>query len=366
MHDSIGSMFKGVRRRRAGPLLSLAMAAFLCALASPAHAGAPPGTFVTFDVPGGARDTLVTGINPAGAITGWTFDGTVFLGFVRAPNGTVTTIAPPGSTATFVGSQFGGYAGPPINPAGAITGSYADVSGLMHGFVRAPDGKFTTFDAPGAVNGTILVCCITPAGAVAGIYNDASSVSHGFVRAPNGTFATFDPPGSTGTTPGGINPAGALTGNYSDANGQHGFLRADNGTISTFDAPGAVFGTQPGGLDPAGATTGFYNDASFVSHGFLRTPDGTFTTFDPPGSTAPFGTFPVVGINPSGAIIGTYQDANFNFHGFLRGRDGSFTIVDPPGSASTGPGGINPAEVIAGNYFDATTGAAHGFLFFPH
>jgi hypothetical protein len=334
------------------------------ALASPAHASASRGTFVIFDVPGGAFDTFVTGINPAGAITGWTFDGTVYLGFVRAPNGTVTTIAPPGSTATFVGSYFGGYAGPPINPAGAITGSYADVSGVMHGFVRAPDGTFTTFDVPGAVDGTILVCCITPEGAVAGIYSDANG-GHGFVRTPNGTFATFDPPGSTFTTPGGINPAGALTGAYFDANGEHGFLRAPNGTISTFDAPGAVFGTQPGGLDPAGAITGFYNDASFVSHGFLRTPDGTFTTFDPPGSTAPFGTFPVVGINPSGAIIGTYQGADFNFHGFLRAGDGSFTTVDPPGSASTGPGGINPAGVIAGNYFDATTGAAHGFIFFP-
>ena len=42
-------------------------------------------------------------------------------------------------------------------------------------------------------------------------------------RAGKGAY-TFDPPGSTGTAPAGINPAGAITGYYVDANGGHGFL----------------------------------------------------------------------------------------------------------------------------------------------
>jgi hypothetical protein len=46
------------------------------------------------------------------------------------------------------------------------------------------------------------------------------------VRARDGTFTTFDPPGSTGTSASVINPAGVITGSYSDANGAgHGFLR---------------------------------------------------------------------------------------------------------------------------------------------
>ena len=47
-------------------------------------------------------------------------------------------------------------------------------------------------------------------------------------------------------------------------------------TITTFDAPGA--GTSSGqgtfgeGINPAGAITGFYLDADFIQHGFLRIP----------------------------------------------------------------------------------------------
>jgi hypothetical protein len=48
---------------------------------------------------------------------------------------------------------------------------------------------------------------------------------HGFLRAPDGTFTIVDPPGSAGTFPGGINPAGAIAGQYGDASGVlHGFL----------------------------------------------------------------------------------------------------------------------------------------------
>ena len=232
------------------------------------------------------------GINPAGAVTGCTFDGTVNLGFVRAPNGAVTTIAVPGSTSTFVGSECGGLAGPPINPAGAIVGSYTDIGGITHGFVRSPDGIFTRFDAPGGVN-TDFVCCITPAGAVAGISLDASySVGHGFLRAPNGTFAMFDSPGSTFTAPTGINPEVAISGVYFDANFiEHGFFRARDGTITTFDALGAVNGTEPHGINPAGAIVGRYLDANFAEHGFLRAPDGNITIFDVP-SSVPLDTSP--------------------------------------------------------------------------
>lgn len=75
------------------------------------------------------------------------------------------------------------------------------------------------------------------------------------MRASDGTFAAFDAPGAAnGTSPSGINPAGAITGNYSDANFvEDGFLRANNGTLTTFDPPGSIFHPgqrhQPGGGD---------------------------------------------------------------------------------------------------------------------
>ena len=37
-----------------------------------------------------------------------------------------------------------------INNWGAITGYYLDANNVFHGFLRSPDGKFTTFDSTGA------------------------------------------------------------------------------------------------------------------------------------------------------------------------------------------------------------------------
>src|SRR5437667_267458 len=97
---------------------------------------------------------------------------------------------------------------------------------------------FTTFDAPGAGTGDgqgtfapIFGFNINPQGTNTGNYIDASNVSNGFVRAHNGTFTTFDAPGAgtgafQGTVANSNNPAGAITGYYTDANDLiHGFLR---------------------------------------------------------------------------------------------------------------------------------------------
>jgi hypothetical protein len=264
---------------------------------------------------------------------------------VRARDGTITTIDVPGAGT---GSFQGTYA-LNINPAGTIAGHYADTSNVYHGFVRAPNGAVTTFDAPGAGTGsgqgtfTASTGGLNPAGAIVGGYLDASNVNHGFVRAPDGTFTTFEVPGAgTGSgqgtlpgfiNPGGaatgfINPAGTVTGAYIDAsNVFHGFVRAPNGAITTFDVPGAGTGSGQGtiggsGINPAGAVTGEYLDASNVFHGFVRAPNGVITTFDPPGAGTGPGQGTIVNcINPAGAIVGNYLDSSNVFHGFLRGGE---------------------------------------------
>jgi hypothetical protein len=217
-----------------------------------------------------------------------------------------------------------------INPAGAITGFYCDAINC-HGFLRAPDGTFNTFDAPGST--FTFAGWFNPAGVIAGNYADASSVFHGYLRARNGTFTTFDAPDAgtgagQGTFPYGLNPAETIVGSYVDvSNVNHGFLRARDGTIISFDAPGAggscqqlsLNGTIAQGINPAGAIAGYYFDASGLSHGYLRARDGTITTFDAPGA----GTGSCQGtiaqsINPAGAIAGYVVDANNVAHGFLR------------------------------------------------
>src|SRR5438309_1986847 len=176
---------------------------------------------------------------------------------------------------------------PSQNPAGAITGWYSEATDVVHAYVRAANGSFTVFDAPGAGStpasfDAMYSFGINPAGAISGSYIDDSNVCHSFVRAPDGTLTTFDAPGAgTGAFQGTVafanNPAGAITGYYLDeSNVNHGFVRAHNGTFTTFDAPGAGTGAFQGTVansnNPAGAITGYYTDANDVIHGFLRNP----------------------------------------------------------------------------------------------
>jgi hypothetical protein len=309
-------------------------------------AGAP---FTTFDAPGAGTcnpplvppcyplpGTFPTGINPAGAIAGYYVDANGGThGFLRAPKGTIATFdvpcaAPaPGNPcipgATYTAGWNGGPPGlpaSPINEAGAITGYYYDSTiGGNHGFLRKPDGTFTTFDAPGATCGTgcyssngTLPQAINDAGAITGIYQDITNfyLFHGFLRDPHGAFTSFDPPGSSYTQPTGINPVGAITG-YS---GNQGFLRSPHGAISTIDFPPHQ-GTFPSAINTAGMITGNYFSNNQY-HGFLwRLGYSAPKTFDPPNSnyTNPFA------INSAGAITGNYfvYDQNFNavVHGFL-------------------------------------------------
>ena len=210
---------------------------------------------------------------------------------MRARDGAITTFDAPGAGTGFLQGTVANN----INPAGVIAGWYQDASNVTHGFVRAPNGAITKFDAPGAGTapgqGTSTAQnCLNPAGAIAGTYADASNVTHGFVRAPNGAITKFDAPGAgtglfQGTSAMGINPGGAVKGGYADAsNVVHGFVRGPSGVIATFDAPGAgkgaFQGTQGTAINPGGTIMGIYVDASNVHHGFVRAPNGAITTFE--------------------------------------------------------------------------------------
>jgi len=68
-------------------------------------------------------------------------------------------------------------------------------------------------------------------------------VAHAYVRDKQGNLTVFDVSGA-GTGPGqgtvgeGINPAGAVAGQYIDSGGgNHGYVRDRNGNVMKFDAP---------------------------------------------------------------------------------------------------------------------------------
>jgi hypothetical protein len=371
--------------------ISISAVTLLSALASPLRLAAQDNQdckrakIVTFEAPqsgtGLGQGTRALGINPAGAITGFTRDASnVRHGFLRARDGAFTMFDAPGA-GTGPGQGTRAYS---INPGGAIAGWYSDPSGVVHGYLRARDGSFTTFDVPGAggagtgPNPGTLASFINPAGAIAGFYTDANYAGHGFVRAPDGTITTFDAPGAgTGsgegtyvvTPTGGINPAGEITGDSCDAVTCHGFLRTPDGTITTFDPPGSTL-TNGNGINPAGAITGNDVDAGGVFHGYLRSPDGSFTILDAPGAgTAANQGTGGFGINPAGVITGFYIDTNNAMHGFARAKHGDITTFDAPGagteaSQGTEPLANNPAGAITGFYVDADN-VFHGFLRTP-
>jgi hypothetical protein len=144
-----------------------------------------------------------------------------------------------------------------INAGGAITGYY--VGGKFpftnHGFVRDPQGSFSSFDPPGSTS--TIAQSINDGGAITGYYSDGSNVKHGFVRLADGTLISFDPPGSTATTALSINANGTIAGYYQVANIVHGFVRQPDGTIVTFDPPQST-GIMVIGINSAGAITGHY------------------------------------------------------------------------------------------------------------
>jgi len=250
----------------------------------------PWGAFTTFDVPGAAYASIPVFINFEGAIVGYSLDANfLFHAFLRRPDGTFAVFVGPDSCTSGTPAGCYGSGAAYVDLVGRSVGGFEDNSGnfVHHGLIRSPGGKLTTFDAPGSgtgsYQGTGCPGCnlgVNNWGAIAGTYTDANDVFHGFLRSPDGRFTTFDATGAgTGSSQGtgcfsdcpvGLNDWGVITGSYGDSNYvQHGFLRTPHGAFVTIDPPGSV-GTQPESINDSGAIAGYYLDANLVYHGFLR------------------------------------------------------------------------------------------------
>lgn len=359
---------------------------------------------ITFDAPGaGTGPNQGTGcfaytdcsvlINDSGAITGYYLDANnVYHGFLRSPDGKFTTLNAPGADLT--PGDFNGTLPNAINDAGAITGVYYDANNEGHGFLRSPEGKFTTFDVTGSTIGTTTPIALNLEAAIVGYYLDQNGVFQGFLRRPDGTFETFSGPGACDASPAsgcygtgafGINVFGTIAGGFEDNSGNfvdHGLVRSPRGKFTTFEVPGAGTGPYQGTGSPGssvplnqfGAIAGYYIDASNVVHGYLRSPWGEFTTFDVPGEGPQgIGCYSdcSVGLNDSGAITGYYLDANNVYHGFVRSPKGKITTFDAPGADltpgdynGTFPVSINDQGAVTGYIYDVNN-VIHGFVLLP-
>lgn len=97
----------------------------------------------------------------------------------------ITFEAPGAGTTPFMGQGTIAWGN---DAQGEITGWYIDASNVFHGYLRAPNGRFTTIDAPGAGTGGYFqgtaVYTLDANGEMFGVYFDENYVLHGFVRTP--------------------------------------------------------------------------------------------------------------------------------------------------------------------------------------
>ncbi len=333
------------------PLFSSVICGLLTATALPAQ------TITVFDVPGSLY-TFVSAMNQNGVITGtYTLPDLSTHAYIRDKHGAIATFDAPGD----------GTAPTCINDDGVVAGTFS-AAGIAHGFVRQPNGAITTF-APPDPNGFMMVPAgINNAGTITGSYQYHGI--HGFVRDAKGVLTPFDAPTPGETIPTSINDAGVITGMYSGADGYtHGFVRSSKGAMVSFDVA-ATADTTPAVINPSGEIAGFwFSSTDHQNHGFIRSSAGVITTFDPPGSfSTGHGTNyagigrPNAGLTPSGTMTGAYSDGIALTHGFIRDKHGAFTTFVVPGAdvIQTLPMSITASGIIAGNI--RTTTGAHGFI----
>ncbi len=320
----------------------------------------------TFNVPNAIFFDPI-GINLEGETAGnYYVTDYINRGFLRYPNGKIVTFDAPGAGSDRNhGTEVTG-----LNAAGQIVGFYNDVKMAVlysHGFVREPNGTFIVFDAaPGAIYTTPQVIDLD--GRIAGFYADATYSSHGFVRDPDGKITTFDVPNIIWSIIG-LKGRGQITGAYLAQNGaMRGFVDHLDGALTSFDAPGSssgtggigcghCFGTLPLATNLEGQIVGYYGGANAVVYGFLRERDETILSIQVSGSSYTAAT----AIDLEGQIAGNYTDAERVWHSFKRDKNGTIDSFDVPGSVYTYITGINPSGEMSGYYQDAN-GTFHGFV----
>jgi hypothetical protein len=188
-----------------------------------------------------------------------------------------------------------------VNKSGVVTGTGdKDFPLAGHGFVIS-GGVAQQFDPPNSTR--TVPTDIADDGTIVGYYNVGGAV-HGFVRAPNGSFTTVDVPGSTDTEILSINYNGKLAGKYYDGTVEHyvGFVKS--GThIAKYQYPGAG-NTEILRALPTGLRIGNYEDSSSVFHGFSFLPN-VYTTLTPPSVAA----MSIRDVNSLGNFVGNVGDA---------------------------------------------------------
>ena len=160
------------------------------------------GELTQYDFPGAAETHIYGLSDETGALSGNIVDET---GVTRGFSGDMP-IAFPGAVTTY--ADF-------VNAAGAVVGSYVDADGRPHGFIRNPDGSFTTIDVPEVPNLQFLfVNTITDFGVVAFRAKAVNDILRSYILLPDGILYEVQLPGSVNTVVRNVNQDGSIIGYY--------------------------------------------------------------------------------------------------------------------------------------------------------
>jgi uncharacterized membrane protein len=259
----------------------------------------------TIDLPADTSLADATDINARGDAVGWLFHPTepcppdascsASQSFIAPRGGTPILFTVPGALATFASG---------INAAGDIVGQYSDAAGVTHGFLRTPDGQFSTIDFPGEPLTTITG--INSFGTMVGYYvhnlEEEEAPAKGFVLDRSGFHVLPQPD----IRPRAIADDGTIVGSMSDVE-QHSFV-LQQGIVRRFDCAGAVF-TDLHDVLANGTMVGvMLTDFTSPIQGFIVRDGGC----EPLGA----GVWPE-GINQRGTIVGQIFSA-------VRDRGGAF------------------------------------------
>lgn len=183
----------------------------------------PDGTIVTVSVPGSTQ-TNVSGLNSQGDVT-----GTYAINHTDKPKGFVMTAGGQFTEFTISGTVM--TIPTAINAGDAVTGYSITKRQVRHGFLRAPDGTITELVPPGAGEAGTTPSRIADGGEIVGTFGDINGVTHGFALGTGGTYTQIDVPGAAGTSAASVNANGDIVGSYADqANVSRAFLRNAAGT----------------------------------------------------------------------------------------------------------------------------------------
>ena len=218
------------------------------------------------------------------------------------------------------------------------------------------DGVFTTYDFPSAQNTYFFA--LGNNGNAAGHYEDSEGLFHGIVL-ENGELREYNFPDSVQTEIYGISDAtGALTGNFTDAEGIRRGFTGDE----IIEFPEAVE-TFADFINSQGGMVGSYVDADGLYHPYVRTPTGRFVSLAL--AQAPnLEYFFVHGINDAQTVVArtkTLEGVPLTYVGTFQEGLQDFKV---PGSVSTEGYNINQDGSIVGHY-TSDDGRTHGFIARP-